>query len=154
MAGRDILCFILFIIPSRQFPPPLRLRSMQHEALTRTIIGCAMQVHRVLGPGFLESVYQNALAYELAQCGLAVEREKRVQVHYRDLIVGDFVADLVAERTVLVENKAARALIPAHEAQLVNYLTATGLDVGLLFNFGAERLQFRRKSRVYGGQTT
>ena len=60
---------------------------MQHEALTRTIIGCAMQVHRVLGPGFLESVYQSALAYELAQCGLAVERAKRVQVHYRDVIV-------------------------------------------------------------------
>lgn len=122
---------------------------MEHEKLTETIIGCAMKVHRALGPGFLESVYQNALAHELRKAGLRVECEKTIKVIYDSVVVGDFSADMLIEDNVVIENKAAQALIPAHEVQLVNYLTATGIEIGLLLNFGAERLEFKRKHRTY-----
>ena len=122
---------------------------MQHEELTRAIIGCAMIVHRILGPGFLESVYQNALTWELRRAGIPVDCERRLQVRYRQAVVGDFVADMVVAELVLVENKAVRALVPAHEAQLMNYLTATGVEVGLLINFGSDRLAFKRRTRPH-----
>lgn len=108
-----------------------------------------MNVHRALSSGFLESVYQNALAHELRKAALVVECRKRIQVRYDGQIVGDFVADMLVDGCVIVENKALRALLQVHEVQLVNYLTATGIDVGLLLNFGAERLEFRRKTRTY-----
>jgi GxxExxY protein len=122
---------------------------VDHQALTRTIIGGAMRVHSALGPGFLESVYQRALARELRDVALDPVCGARLEVHYRGEVVGEFVADMIVGGHVLVENKAVRALVPAHEAQLVNYLTATGIDVGLLLNFGATSLQFRRKVREY-----
>ena len=122
---------------------------MEHSDLTQTIIGCAMTVHRALGSGFLESVYQHALAHELRKAGLLVECERRVSVLYDGVVVGDFFADMLVGSEVLVENKAVRDLVPAHEVQLVNYLTATGIEVGLLLNFGSERLQFKRKLRTY-----
>ena len=117
------------------------------HALTERIIGCAMKVHRQLGPGFLESVYRNALAFELRRTGLAVEAEKHITVKYEHVIVGDFVADLVIKETLICELKAAVALSKADEVQLVNYLTATNHELGLLLNFGAESLQFKRKHR-------
>ncbi|MGZ8491166.1 MAG: GxxExxY protein [Gemmatirosa sp.] len=123
---------------------------MEHEASTRRIIGGAMRVHGALGPGFLESVYQRALAWELRTSGATVECERQLVVRYRGVSVGVFVPDLAVDGTLIVEIKAVRALAPAHEAQLVNYLTATRIDVGLLLNFGGERLEFRRKLRVYG----
>jgi GxxExxY protein len=122
---------------------------MDHELLTGGIIGCAMRVHRTLGPGFLESVYQNALVWELRQAQLTVECHRPLTVRYRGLDVGIFVPDVIVDGVVLIEIKAVRALVPAHEAQVVNYLTATGVDVGLLLNFGSARMQFRRKSRSY-----
>ncbi|MDQ3697213.1 MAG: GxxExxY protein [Gemmatimonadota bacterium] len=122
---------------------------MEHEAVTRIIIGGAMRVHNVLGPGFLESVYQKALAWELRTKGLDVESDKRLHVRYRDALVGEFAADVVVNGCVLIEVKAVRSLASAHEAQVVNYLTATGIEIGLLLNFGSERLQFRRKCRTY-----
>lgn len=122
---------------------------IDHEELTATIIGCAMTVHRSLGPGFLESVYQNALAHELRKQGLNVACERRLQVHYDDVVVGDFIADMLVDERVLIENKAVLALNAKHEVQLVNYLTATGIDVGLLVNFGAGSLQFKRKHRLF-----
>jgi GxxExxY protein len=122
---------------------------MEHEKLTETIIGCAMKVHRALGPGFLESVYQNALAHELRKAGLHVECEKLIRVTYDNVMVGEFSADMLVEDVVLVENKAAQTLHPKNEAQLVNYLTATGIEIGLLLNFGAEKLEFKRKHRTY-----
>jgi GxxExxY protein len=122
---------------------------MEHEKLTETIIGCAMKVHRALGPGFLESVYQKALTHELRKAGLRVECEKPIQVIYDGVVVGDFAADMLVEGVIMVENKAAQALVPAHEVQLVNYLTATGIEIGLLLNFGAEKLEFKRKHRTY-----
>src|SRR5688572_648739 len=109
---------------------------MEHEQLTRTVIGCAMKVHTTLGPGFLESVYQNALAHELRKLGVLVELKKRVLVRYDDVVVGDFEADMLVEGVILVENKATRAVTSRDEVQLVNYLTATELDTGLLLNFG------------------
>ena len=122
---------------------------MEHEALTRQIIGCAMKVHRVLGPGFLESVYERALAHEMCEMGLAVECDRRVQIRYDRMIVGDFLVDMLVDDCILIENKATQALVAAHEAQLVNYLTATGIEIGLLLNFGSERLQFKGKTRSY-----
>ncbi len=122
---------------------------MDNEDLTGTIIGCAMKVHQTLGSGFLESVYQNALVYELRKAGLSVVAEARIQVRYEGIVVGDFVADLFVEGQVLIENKAVQSLVLAHEVQLVNYLTATGIEVGLLLNFGTQRLEFKRKHRTF-----
>ena len=122
---------------------------MEHAQLTEKIIGCAMTVHGTLGPGFLEVVYQNAFAHELRKAGLAVECERRVQVCYDSVVVGEFIADMLVENLLLIENKAVQSLIPAHEVQLVNYLTATGIEIGLLLNFGSQRLEFKRKTRSY-----
>jgi GxxExxY protein len=120
---------------------------LPHAELTGVIIGAAMQVHRTMGRGFLEAVYRNALAFELRQAGLDVEVEQRIRVCYRGVVVGEYVADLMVEGSVIAEIKAVRVLAVAHEVQLVNYLTATGIEVGLLLNFGAPRLEFKRKVR-------
>jgi GxxExxY protein len=122
---------------------------MEQEELTGKVIGCAMTVHRKLGPGFLESVYQNALAHELRKEGVRVKCERALVVMYDGVVVGEFSADMVIEESVIVENKAVRALAPVHEVQLVNYLNATGKDVGLLINFGGFSLEFKRKNRRY-----
>jgi GxxExxY protein len=122
---------------------------VEDEALTEAIIGCAMKVHRSLGPGFLESVYENAFAHEMRKTGLHVECQAPIKVYYDDMVVGDFSADMWVENRILIENKAVLTLNTAHEVQLVNYLTATGVEVGLLINFGATRLEFKRKHRTY-----
>ena len=126
-----------------------RILKMEEQELTEKIIGCAMKVHSALGPGFLESVYQKALVHELGKAGLKVEWEKPITVHYDGIVVGDFSADMLVEDRVMLELKANHALAPANEVQLVNYLTVTGIEVGLLLNFGAERLEFKRKTRTY-----
>jgi len=125
------------------------MHEMDHEELTERIIGCAMKVHSTLGPGFLESVYEMALVHELAKAGLKAECQKPITVTYDGIVVGEFCADLFVEDTVMVENKAVQALHHVNEVQLVNYLTATCVDIGLLLNFGSDRLQFRRKHRTY-----
>ena len=122
---------------------------MKMEELTRIIIGCAMKVHRTLGSGFLESVYQNALAYELQKEGLQTECEVPIKVLYEGVDVGEFFADMLVNEQVIVENKAVEQLCPAHEVQLVHYLTATEFDIGLLLNFGAPSLQYKKKFRIY-----
>ena len=122
---------------------------MEEQTLTERIIGCAMKVHSALGPGFLESVYQKALGHELCKAGLSVECEKPITVHYDGIVVGDFSSDMLVERRVMLELKANQVLVPANEVQLVNYLTATGIEIGLLLNFGADRLEFKRKTRTY-----
>jgi GxxExxY protein len=122
---------------------------VEQEQLTRLIIGCAFHVHRVLGPGFLESVYQNALAHELRKASLEVQCEKKIQVRYDGVVVGDFVADMLVQESILIENKSVQVLSRAHEVQLVNYLVATQIETGLLLNFGARSLQVKRKSRTY-----
>jgi GxxExxY protein len=111
-------------------------REYLHGDLTERIIGAAYEVYNILGRGFLEKVYENALAFELRGLGLAVEAQCPVEVRYRGEVVGQFVADMVVEGKVVVEVKAAASLDGAHEAQLINYLKATGIGVGLLINFG------------------
>lgn len=115
--------------------------------LTGKIIGCAMKVHRTLGPGFLESVYQKALAIQLRQAGLKVSLEMPIQVFYENENVGDFIADMLVEDAVIVENKAVQTLLKIHEVQLVNYLTATGVPTGVLLNFGTLSLEYKKKFR-------
>ena len=117
-----------------------------HE-LTERVIGFAMKVHRTLGPGFLESVYLNALVHELRRAGLSAEIGQRITVRYENIIAGDFIADLIVNEVLLCELKAITSLSKADEVQLVNYLTATNRDFGLLLNFGASSLQFKRKYR-------
>jgi len=112
------------------------------------IIGLAMKVHSALGPGFLESVYENALIWELQKGGLRSEAQKPISVNYDGRIVGAFAADLLVNDSVIVEVKAIQTLAEPHEIQLVNYLTATGLNEGLLLNFGADRLEFKKKFRL------
>jgi len=112
--------------------------------LTEKIIGAAFKVQNTLGAGFLEKVYENALSIELRKCGLAVEIQKAFPVRYEGTIVGDYVADLVVSAKVVVECKAVSNLDPVHEAQLMNYLKASGLRVGLLMNFARPKLQYRR----------
>lgn len=121
---------------------------MQDEALTSTIISCAYKVHNTLGAGFLEKVYENALSIELQKHALRVQQQKPITVYYEGQVVGDYYADLCVEDRVIVELKAGVALHKAHEVQLVNYLTATGIDIGLLLNFG-ESVEVKRKYRVY-----
>ena len=128
--------------------------AIRESELTETIIGCAMRVHSALGPGFLESVYQRALEHEMRKAGVQLESQKPISVHYDGIIVGDFMADLIVEGKVMIELKANQALGVANEAQLVNYLTATGIEIGLLINFGAQRLEFKRKTRIYRPKTS
>lgn len=112
--------------------------------LTEKIIGCAYKVSNGLGCGFLEKPYKNALAHELRKCGLAVAQQHAVQIYYDGIVVGDYVADLLVENSVLVELKAVRELDEVHRAQCLNYLKATGLAVCLLINFGNPRVDIRR----------
>lgn len=121
---------------------------MKDENLTETIIGCAFQVHNALGVGFLEKVYENALRIELTKQGLKVRQQEPIVVHYDGQVVGEFYADLWVGGCVIVELKAVRSLDIAHEVQLVNYLTATGIDTSLLTNFGPS-VQVKRKFRQY-----
>ena len=126
---------------------PVNPVSKSNDNLNGQIIGLAMKVHRTLGPGFLESVYQKALLYELAKAGLQVESDRLIQVRYEGVIVGDFKADLIVNAELIIELKAVSCLIVEHEVQLVNYLTATGKDIGLLINFGGRSLEFKKKFR-------
>jgi GxxExxY protein len=116
--------------------------------LSGQVIGAAMKVHSALGPGFLESVYQNALIWELQKLGLRVDAQRPVTVNYDGQVVGFFTADLLVNDSLIIELKANQLLAKAHEVQLVNYLVATGIDDGLLLNFGAERLEYKKKFRL------
>jgi GxxExxY protein len=117
---------------------------MKHKDLTSKVIDCAYKVHKILGFGFLENVYQNALVVELREAGLRAEKEKKIAVSYKGHTVGDYLSDIVVENRVILELKSTKELHPSHEAQLVNYLKATGIEVGLLINFG-EELEIKRK---------
>jgi GxxExxY protein len=117
---------------------------MKHKEIAGKIIECAFKVHNNLGFGFLEHVYQRALMIELNKAGLRADDEKRIQIHYDGQIVGDYVADMVVEGKVILELKSARELHPSHEMQLINYLKATGFEVGLLINF-SDKVEVKRK---------
>ena len=119
-----------------------------HYDLTGQIIGLAMAVQRELGHGFNENVYKQALAIELAENDLSVEIGKQLKVLYKGHEVGEYYADLVVNDSLILELKAVHALCEAHEAQLVNYLTATNIEDGLLINFGSPSLQFKKKFKT------
>jgi GxxExxY protein len=116
---------------------------LPHGNLTNLIIGAGFEVHNALGAGFLETVYANALTVELRHRGVPVERNAVFEVVYRGVSVGRYVADLVVDRKVVVETKVAKAIDLAHRAQVSNYLRASGLEVGLVVNFGSS-VQFKR----------
>ena len=117
--------------------------SLKHADLTEKIIGVFFDVYNELGHGFLETVYEKAMCVALDEAGVVVEQQVPISVWFRSVRIGDFRADLIAERKVLLELKAARNIDLAHEKQLLNYLRATDLEVGLLMNFGAKP-EFRR----------
>jgi GxxExxY protein len=112
--------------------------------ITGIVIGCAFRVHNTLGVGFLEKVYENALAHEIRKSGLLVEQQVEIQVRYEEIPVGWFAAPLLIESTVLVEVKVVRALDDVHTAQCINYLRATGLPICLLINFAPPKLDVKR----------
>ena len=122
---------------------------MDIEEITEKIIGCAFIVSKKMGHGFLENVYEKCMVIELRKAGLAVESQKAIGVTYEGEAVGEYFADLFVENQVIVELKAIRALATVHEAQLVNYLQATGIETGLLINFGETKVDIKRKFRTF-----
>jgi hypothetical protein len=119
------------------------------DQLITEIIECAKRIRRQLGPGFLEKVYKNAMVVELRKLNLNFETEKLIQVLYDGIVVGEYRTDIIVEGKLILELKATQDLSIANEVQLVNYLTSTQIDDGLLINFGADKLQFKRKYRIY-----
>jgi GxxExxY protein len=119
---------------------------MNIDDLTYKVIGCAYKVHNVLGPGFLEKVYENALVLELKKLGIHARQQMKLPVLYDGQRVGLYFPDLWIENQLIIELKAILTIAPEHEVQLIHYLTATGIDDGLLINFGAS-VQIRRKYR-------
>ncbi len=120
---------------------------MQHENITKEIIGCAFEVINELGVGFLESVYEKSMLIALQELGLPTQSQQQIKVFFRDKVVGEFYADLLVDEKVLVELKTVKKILPQHEAQVINYLNATGISVGLLINFGSPKLEFKRFTR-------
>ena len=121
---------------------------MIYQTITENIIGAAYKVHNTLGSGYLEKVYENAMLIELRKRGLVVQSQFPIAVYYEGELVGEYAADLFVENLVIIELKAVENLHPRHEAQLVNYLTGTGKDIGLLINFGSS-VEVKRKYRQY-----
>ena len=119
------------------------------DQLITEVIECAKRIRRQLGPGFLEKVYKNAMVVELRKLNLNFETEKLIQVLYDGIVVGEYRTDIIVEGKLILELKATQDLSIANEVQLVNYLTSTQIDDGLLINFGSDKLQFKRKYRIY-----
>lgn len=121
---------------------------MNIDELTEQVIGCAYRVHNALGSGFLEKVYENALRIELSKNGMDVKQQHPIRVYYQDEVVGDYYADLLVNGCLILELKAVQILTREYEVQLVNYLSATGINDGLLINFGSS-VEVKRKFRRY-----
>jgi GxxExxY protein len=119
-------------------------RRLELDEITQKVIGCVYAVSNTLGNGFLEKVYENALAIELRKAELNVEQQHRIQVNYEGIAVGDFFADLVVEKSVILELKVAKGFDENHYAQCLNYLKATGFTICLLVNFGKPRAEIKR----------
>lgn len=124
-------------------------RRLEINRLTEKIIGCAYLVSNKLGAGFLEKVYENALAIEIGRVGLRVAQQTPLAVHYDEFVVGEFVTDLLIEDQVIVELKASKGLDASHIAQCMNYLKATDLSVCLLINFGKPKAEIKRIVRDF-----
>lgn len=115
-----------------------------YKDLTQTIIGAAFKIYKILGYGFLEKVYENALIVELKSKGIDLKNQYPIDVYYKEQNVGNYLADILAEEKVIIELKAEKEYNPKHESQLLNYLKATHIKVGLLINFGESKCQFKR----------
>ena len=123
------------------------MKRMVDDELTGQIIQACFEVSNELGAGFLESVYERAMIVALAQKGLTVSAQVPLKVKFRNVVVGDYFADLIVENKVIVELKAVSRILPEHKAQVINYLTATEVDIGLLINFGTPRAEYFRLHR-------
>jgi GxxExxY protein len=121
-----------------------RTKDFSLQPVTQQLIGAAFEVHNILGFGFLEKVYQHAMQVELQLRGVKVELEPKLQVQFKGVIVGDYVADLLVADRIIVELKTDAEYQPAHEAQLLNELHGTGMKLGFLINFGRERVEYKR----------
>ncbi|MGZ2371117.1 GxxExxY protein [Ancylomarina sp. YFZ004] len=121
---------------------------MDIDELIKKVIGAAFKVHNTLGAGFLESIYEKAMMIELTKIGLAAQRQNRMSVIYNGETIGDFFADILVESILILELKTVDQFSKSHDRQLINYLVATGIDNGLLINFG-ESVEVRRKYRRY-----
>ncbi len=117
------------------------------EKLTERTIGSAFEVLNELGHGFPEAIYQKALAHELGQSGISVEQQVPFKVRYKGVLVGNYYADIVVDKRVIIELKTVEKLVPAHVGQVLNYLRAGNLHVGLLLNFAKPKLEYRRVLR-------
>jgi GxxExxY protein len=117
---------------------------MDTDKITEKIISCGMKVSNALGAGFLEKVYENALVMELNKAGLKAEQQKKIAVMYEGAVVGDYFSDILVNGQVIIEMKALKAIDESHQAQLLNYLKATGMRVGLILNFGTSRMGIKR----------
>jgi len=122
---------------------------MDFEAITEKIIGCAYEVYNTMGFGYLESVYEKCLMFELNNAGLNAVSQSPVKVNYKGGNVGDYIADVIVENSIILELKSAKSISDAHKVQLVNYLTATGLKVGLIINFGPNKVEICRRDLTY-----
>ncbi len=122
---------------------------MEHKELTEKVIGCAYRVYNQMGFGFLESVYEKCLLIEFRKAGIKAEAQRSITVTYEEEIVGEFVADIVVENSIILELKSVRRIVRAHEVQLVNYLVATGKPIGLILNFGDRKVKIKRKVKEY-----
>lgn len=120
---------------------------MEYTELTERIIGCAYQVYNKMGFGFLESVYEKCLMIELKKAGLIAESQVPIHVEYDGAIVGEFVADILVQDLVIIELKSVKRIVRAHEIQVVNYLTATHKEIGLILNFSETKVEVKRKVR-------
>lgn len=120
---------------------------MIHEQITAKILAAAFEVANELGAGFLENVYERAMAVALRNKNIPFTTQAPLQVTFRNCIVGDYIADMIVEDKVLVEFKAVRVILPEHQAQVINYLKATGIEVGLLINFGPQKIEYKRLHR-------
>ena len=125
----------------------MQMSKLLYEELSFTITGAAMEVHKILGPGYLEQVYEGALVHELNLRNACLERQKKLPVRYKEVEVGFYVADLVVEDKIIVELKAIAQLSRLHEAQAINYLATTGYRLALLINFGRRSLDYKRLVR-------
>jgi len=113
----------------------------EHEQLTQKVIGAAIEVHRHLGPGFLESIYERAPCHELQLQGIPFEKQVEIMVQYKDISIPGQRLDLIIDRFLILELKAVEEILPIHEAQLLSYLKSTGLKIGLIINFKVKRLK-------------
>ncbi len=122
---------------------------MEHEALSKAIIGCAYRVYNIMGFGFLESVYEKCLLIELKKSALKAETQQPITVKYNDIVVGDFLPDIIVNNQIIIELKSVKRIVNKFEQQLVNYLTATNINVGLIINFAEQKVEIKRKVRTF-----